>query len=154
MPISNSPWRKRASTTTFFGCDNYSQTIRRSRLQSLSETSAHTDRYLQATSNHQPSQKRAVIKTMMPRAREITEEGSTQKELQHLTRYLQAEGFQLKDIQRSVRLRRNNTTSRERAYLPYMQGETDRISKMLRKKNIATTFLSAAMIGRLLRSVK
>lgn len=124
----------------------------------------HTDRYLQANSNHHPGQKRAVIKTLVDRAKAITEAEYLSSELRYLAKALQANGFGQKDIQRAIRPKRQQEVSvlqeeeqpevQQKAFLPYVQGVTDRIAKVLKGKNIKTTFVPTTKVGSLLRSVK
>ena len=128
----------------------------------------HTDRYLNANSNHHPAQKRTVIKTLLNRANKIAEPEYLGQELDHLKTVLVANGYDMSEINRVTRPRNTrmastlssesqntqNNTQEHKAYLPYIQNTTDRISKLLKKKGILTTFLPTKKISQQLRSAK
>ena len=48
----------------------------------------------------------------------------------------------------------NKTTTNPRAYLPYIQGVTDKISRILNKNNITASFKPLETIKKRMRSVK
>ncbi|XP_030766936.1 uncharacterized protein LOC115890753 [Sitophilus oryzae] len=121
----------------------------------------HTDRYLHNNSNHHPGQKRGVIKTLVDRARRICEPLHITEELQYLDRALQANGYREQTIRRAVRPRKpverqegENTPPSGMAFLPYIRGVTDRIGKLLRKRNIKPILQPTRKIQEHLRSAK
>ncbi|XP_030750808.1 uncharacterized protein LOC115878439 [Sitophilus oryzae] len=121
----------------------------------------HTDRYLHNNSNHNPDQKRGVIKTLVDRARRICEPLHITEELQYLDRALQANGYREQTIRRAIRPRKpverqegENTPPSGVAFLPYIRGVTDRIGKLLRKRNIKPILKPTRKIQEHLRSAK
>ena len=108
----------------------------------------HTNRYLHKQSNHHPSQKRAVLKTLVDRARRICEPRYLDDELRHLELALQANGYSVGEVRRAVRPRRTarpEVDSRETvgfAALPYIHGVTDRIGRPVSYTHLlATVFI-------------
>ena len=133
----------------------------------------HTDRYLQATSHHHPSQKNSVISSLIYRALTISEPSSLNGELEHLNQVLTKNGYNKKDIIRTTeRLKNkissstNTETSREEekereeqenkkwTTLPYLQGTTERISRILSKHNIKVISKPQRKIAQLLPNPK
>jgi hypothetical protein len=123
----------------------------------------HTDRYLNATSNHHPSQKRALIKTLAHRARTICDPESLDGELGHLSGALESNGYTERQIRSVINPRvrpeaseerESSTDSQPKAYLPYLECVTDRISRVLRKEGISTIFKPSRKIDAFLRPVK
>ncbi|XP_060537097.1 uncharacterized protein LOC132708630 [Cylas formicarius] len=70
----------------------------------------HTDRYLHASSNHHPSQKRGIITTLTERARRICDPQHLEAELDDLKEACQSNGYRISDIDKSMRPR---TASRQ-----------------------------------------
>ncbi|XP_043263261.1 uncharacterized protein LOC122403673 [Colletes gigas] len=115
----------------------------------------HTDRYLQASSHHHPSQKVSVISSLITRAVSISEPSSLQQELTNVKTALIKNGYTTPQINRTMRKIINtpvNTNTQSPpsqntltsiAFLPYLQGITDRISRVLKKYNIKTIFQPA-----------
>ena len=119
----------------------------------------HTDRYLHKDSNHHPSQKRGIIKTLTERARRICEPVYLSSEMNHLQLALQNNGYSRNYIKRAIRpprrsVRKDEETPKGTAVLPYINRVTDRIGKLMRKHNIRTCFMPTNKIGDLLRSAK
>jgi predicted GIY-YIG superfamily endonuclease len=78
--------------------------------------------------------------------------------MKHVRRALQANGYSTADINRATRNNSNNrpsdTTPTSKAFLPYIKHTTDRIAKVLRKKEIVTTFTATTKLGQLTANFK
>ncbi|GJQ81372.1 hypothetical protein Trydic_g20582 [Trypoxylus dichotomus] len=77
---------------------NYFFYVRANRDEARATTSVfrkptHIDRYLHNKSNHHPSQKNTVVRTLVERARRICSEEQLQKELDHLSQALRCNGY-------------------------------------------------------------
>jgi hypothetical protein len=122
--------------------------------------STHTDRYLNKESNHHPQQKRGVIKTLTNRAIRICEPELLPKELNHLERALQGNGYTRTEIRQATKPKTSQSMESEkpgyegRVFLPYVQHVTDRIGKILRKHKIDTVYKPTKTLSQHLRSVK
>jgi hypothetical protein len=130
----------------------------------------HTDRYLHATSHHHPTQKNSVISSLIYRALTISEPTSLNEELEHLNQVLTKNGYKSKDIHRTTERLKNkisnstnmNTSSEKEeekevkkwTILPYLQGTTERISRILGKHNIKVIFKPQNKIAQLLPNPK
>lgn len=120
----------------------------------------HTDRYLNALSHHHPAHKQAVINTLVQRAFSISEPEALSSELRHVTHTLIHNNYRAHDIHRTISRHYNPKAKGETkpsistAFLPYIQGITDRIGKVLHKHNIKTIFRPHSKISDLLPSVK
>ena len=98
----------------------------------------HTDRYLHAESHHHPSQKVGILNTLATRAIRISDTEHLKEELAHLSRVLQENGYKLKDIKRAFEKAqkpriKNQEDKRIKSFLPYIQGTTDKIAKVLKQ---------------------
>jgi hypothetical protein len=108
----------------------------------------HTDRYLNTTSHHHPAQNYVVLKTFLTQAIRISSPKFLAKEKAHLTKTLLSNGYSLSQINQAFRSTNNpkpkitSPSSPPRALisLPYIQGTTDQILKLLAKKNIKIVF--------------
>ena len=122
--------------------------------------STHTDRYLHKNSNHHPQQKRGMIKTLIDRANRICQENNIKDEISHIQNALMSNGYTKKEINRTLHPnKQSNKTLNDKepvgkAYLPYIKHVTDRIGKLLGKKNIKTVYLPTRKIAQHLRSPK
>ncbi|XP_015120759.1 uncharacterized protein LOC107043690 [Diachasma alloeum] len=124
----------------------------------------HTDRYLHASPHHHPSLKNSVISSLMYRALTISHPQYLEAEVQHLDKALNNNGYQSKQVHGVLhRLKNKNSAESEpadkvehqkTAVLPYLQGTTDRISKVLQKHDIRTIFKPPTKIGQMLPSTK
>nr|XP_012145059.1 PREDICTED: LOW QUALITY PROTEIN: uncharacterized protein LOC105663013 [Megachile rotundata] len=101
------------------------------------------------------------------RATCISEQENLANELEHIRSTLQQNGYSKHKINRTIDRLTNHTTKpthnhttdthdKEHAttFLPYIQGTTDRIGRILRKHNIRTVFTTHTKIGQLLTSPK
>jgi hypothetical protein len=123
----------------------------------------HTESYLHAISHHHPTHKMGVLNTLALKAIRIYDEEHLEKEKDHLTKVFNNIGYKNKDIRMAIRramekvggepCSRDNHPSKI-AHLPYIKGVTDRISKVLRKKEITTSFKPVETIRQKMRSVK
>ncbi|XP_015121008.1 uncharacterized protein LOC107043859 [Diachasma alloeum] len=108
----------------------------------------HTDRYLNATSYHHPSQKNSAISSLMYRALTISQPSNVNSEVEHLKTALTKNGYNIKQIRKVKRKLQSQLSSpqeeinpeenREKpkvALLLYLRGATERISRVLGKHN-------------------
>src|SRR5436190_11970228 len=103
---------------------------------------AHTDRYLNAASHHHPLQKNAVLNTLANRALKISDKENIDSEIKHLVATLQQNGYSKSSVIRAIKVQSrprktkqiDELKERERqAFLPYVQGTTNKIGKILKK---------------------
>jgi hypothetical protein len=124
----------------------------------------HTENYLHANSHHHPNQKLGVLKTLATRAIRISDEAHLDKETDHLTKTFKNIGYKHKDIKNAINralekthdkptIPKDQNPNRD-ACLPYIQGVTDRIARVLSKKEIKTSFKPLETIKHNMRSVK
>ena len=125
----------------------------------------HTNRYLNANSHHHPSQIASVAYTLAIRSQRISDEDSAPAEKTYLEKALRENGFSKKVIEKAFSRKPNveqtdllAISSDEKpegwAFLPYVRGTTDKISKILRQHNIKTIFDTDTKIERYLSSIK
>jgi Reverse transcriptase (RNA-dependent DNA polymerase) len=120
----------------------------------------HTNRYLNAASHHHPTQIRAVAYTLATRSRRIADEDNMKAEAGLLREALLKNGFPNRLIHKALHRQPSHKPKEEKeepralAFLPYVEGTTDRISKLLANENIKTIFSTDRKIGDLLRSCK
>jgi hypothetical protein len=110
----------------------------------------HTENYLHANSHHHPNQKLGVLKTLATRAIRISDKEHFEKEKDHLSNIFRNIGYNNKDIKNAIKKAKekmnitpkppDNQTPNNIAYLPFIQGVTDKISRVLNKKEIKTSF--------------
>ncbi|GJQ72504.1 hypothetical protein Trydic_g3575 [Trypoxylus dichotomus] len=103
----------------------------------------HTDRYLHADSNHHPEQKLGVTNSLLRRIVSISKPDNLSKELQHIKSSLQNNGYQYRNIQKIINNHlhpshadkpQDPKTSEGTACLSFIQGATERISRILQKQ--------------------
>lgn len=123
----------------------------------------HTNRYLHAASHHHPSQKESVISSLTHRALVVSDPTNLDQELTHLHNTLRSNGYTSQQIKRTIRKLQNPTDratdeptekTKLTAFLPYIQGVTDSIGRILRKNNIKPIFKPPQKIGQFLTSPK
>ncbi|XP_032686437.1 uncharacterized protein LOC116851269 [Odontomachus brunneus] len=127
----------------------------------------HTDCYQHATSHHHPSQKNYVISSLVYRAFTISESSSLDGELEHISTVLTKNGYNNKNISQTIQNLKNrmlssknaDTLDEERekkktAVLPYLQGITEPISRILDKHDIKIIFKPHRKISQLLPNLK
>eukprot|EP00253_Pinus_taeda_P030797 PITA_30797 len=121
----------------------------------------HTEQYLHASSHHFPAQKLGVLSTLATRAVRISDEESLETKKAHLLDVFVRNGYSRHLGQRAfLKAKKEPSTRRDpkdRAMgvnLPYIQGTTDRIARILRKYDVLATFRPLNTISGSLRSVK
>ena len=111
----------------------------------------HTDQYLHFTSHHPLQHKLGVIRTLLDRSNDIvTEEEDKKAEEKHIVEALEKCGYprwtfkkvksQMKDKKEKKTDRRNKSKDKSKGLviLPYVQGLTEGVSRVLRKHQIAS----------------
>ena len=117
----------------------------------------HTNRYLNARSHHPPQQLQGVLRTLVHRAEKVADPEHRKQEEDILKQAFLENGYSKKQIYRAFHPK---TCSEERekpvatAVLPYAQGTTNVIARILKKNNIATRFRPPKKVGQLMRNVK
>ncbi|XP_015119538.1 uncharacterized protein LOC107042849 [Diachasma alloeum] len=124
----------------------------------------HTDRCLHTSSHHHSSEKKSVISSLMYRALTISQPEYLEAEVQHLNEAFNNNGYQSKQVHRILHSLKNKNSAesepadkvehQKTAVLPYLQGTTDRINKVLQKHDIMTIFKPPTTIGQMLPSTK
>jgi hypothetical protein len=121
----------------------------------------HTEQYLHADSHHHPSQKLGVLNTLATRAFRISDDEHLEEEKKHLLNVFKNNGYKkhqvMKAFQNATKTPRNKEQTNNdvsKVYLPYIQGTTDKLARILKKKNIGATFKPLNTIRNSLRSVK
>ena len=120
----------------------------------------HTDQYLQFSSHHALSHKVSVIKTLFTRAESLSSTSIEEAtEEVHITKALQANGYPTTLIMK-------NRTSRPlvtgiptkkpsaKVTLPYVQGQSEAIRRILQKLNIKTSFKLVTTLRKMLSHPK
>jgi hypothetical protein len=106
----------------------------------------HTDLYLNADSHYHPSQKRGVLTTLLHRARSIADEENLPKELDHLQKTFQENGFSRREVNQALRkapeeLAPKRTLEEEpiaKACIPYVSTISGKLSRILGRHGIQT----------------
>ena len=100
----------------------------------------HTNLYLHPMSHHHPSNKHAVLATLVFRARAICDENSLGQELEFLKNSWRENGYSRQQIQRVLCRKdkppKDNRKPISTAFLPYVQSMSGRLNRMLRKYDI------------------
>ena len=119
----------------------------------------HTSRYLNAASHHHPAQLASVANTLAVRSTRIADKEHIAKELHGLRQDLEANGFSSYTVAKAFsrkKTRHNEEIEQEKpratAFLPYVRGSTDKISNLLKSRNIKTIFKPDRKIASMLRS--
>ena len=124
----------------------------------------HTNRYLHAKSHHHPAQKDGLVHTLVQRAIRLCESKYLNKELNILKNALESNGYDKYQIQKVInkKSRTDNTQTYSQddtqytntAVLPFIQGVTNKIGKLLKKHQIRTVYSAPLKIKTLLRPIK
>jgi hypothetical protein len=123
----------------------------------------HTDRYLHAESHHHPGQKKGVLYTLAHRSKTICDPAHLNNELDHLHKALGYNGYSYREVQLAInRDPRPPAIQQEedqeqrppRAFLPYVAGVTDRISRQLNRRGFRTIFTANQKLKDIIRSPK
>ena len=107
----------------------------------------HTEQYLHADSHHFPAQKMGVLNTLATRALRISDNKSFDKESSHLLNVFVENGYSRclgqKAFLKASKNASINKEEKERrlgVHLPYVQGTTDKIARILKRYDIPSTF--------------
>jgi hypothetical protein len=101
-----------------------------------------------------------VLNTMAIRAARISDKEHLKEEIDHLTKVFKNIGYKDRDIKKTINKKdrrtrtQNYQTSNIKSFLPYIQGVTDKIAKVLRRKEIMTAFKPLITIRQRMKSVK
>ena len=122
----------------------------------------NTHRYLQAESHHHPTVKRAVLNTLTARAHRICEPDTLEQETAFLREVFQKNGYSnlaadralKRSVPRTAGTEPDTNTQEKRAFLPYIGGVTESISRLLRKAGVRTIYNAPHKLARYLRSEK
>jgi hypothetical protein len=114
----------------------------------------HTDQYLNFTSHHPVHQKLGVVRTLLERCYDlVTDEDDQKAEFHHVTSALKVCGYpswassrvleQLKnkEVQESMKKKRKDTgkeKSKGMIVIPYVAGLSEKIARIMKKRNINT----------------
>jgi hypothetical protein len=105
----------------------------------------HTNLYLHAKSEHHAAQKRAVLSTLVRRAKTLCYLGSLKEEIKHLKDTLQGNGYSPNDIRRAIcpkqKTELEKIKPKDTALLPYHQTVSNRSSRLLARQNIKTVHI-------------
>ena len=113
----------------------------------VSRKKTHTDQYLNFASHHPKHKKLGVVRTLMNRCETITsEEGDKKEEVEHLRGSLRVCGYPswaLNKVTDSSKKKKNNNKTNDRNYrsqvvIPYVEGVSERIHRVLKKYGVAT----------------
>ena len=106
----------------------------------------HTEQYLHASSHHFPAQKLGVLNTLATRALRISDKESLENEKSHLLDVFVENGYSRFLGQRAfVKASKNSLSHREPkeqvpgVLLPYVQGTTDNICRILKLHDVPVT---------------
>ena len=125
----------------------------------------HTEQYLHALSQHHLNQKMGVLNTLITRALRVSDKDHIESEKEHLHGVFLSNGYSPTQINKYLTRTKSHENKPKdsfkdkkvgdhKAFLPYIQGITDKIAKHLKKKNIDSMFSPPNNIRKLLRSVK
>jgi hypothetical protein len=118
----------------------------------------HTNLYLNAGSHHHPSSKQAVLSTLVHRARVLCDQKSLHTQLVFLKDIFRQNSYNDRQIHR-VLIRRPNISQPEDnpdsvAFLPYVGGIFNRISRVLSRHNFKSVGMAPKKVSSFLRPVK
>lgn len=126
--------------------------------------STHTSSYFHVDSHHHPTQNFGVLNTISIRSLRISDSEYLNEEQKHLVSTFKSISYKEKEIKRAIEKVERRVLSHEpkaqdqpqcgRVFLPYIHEVTDKIAKILRKKNIITQFSAPGTIRQGMRSVK
>jgi hypothetical protein len=117
----------------------------------------HTNLYLNSKSHHHPSNKQAVLSTLIHRARALCDEDSLQAELVFLKDVFKGNGYNDRQIHRALNHRplllQPDNQPHSVAFLPFVGTVFNRISRVL-ARHIISVGLPHMKLSSLLRPVK
>jgi hypothetical protein len=101
-----------------------------------------------------------VLNTMATREARISDKEHLKEEIDHLTKVFKKIGYKDRDIKKAIDKKQrgthtqNDQTSNVKAFLPYIRGVTDKIAKVLKRKEIMTSFKPLITIRQRMKSIK
>jgi len=121
----------------------------------------HIEQYLHANSHHFPTQKLGFLNTRATRALRIYDEMNLDKEKSHLLNVFVNNGYSRHQGRKALlvasegpKVKKDPINRISGVNLPFIQGTTDKIARILREHNVPSTFRPLNTIRSLLRSVK
>jgi hypothetical protein len=118
----------------------------------------YTSLYLNAKSHHHPSNKQAVLSTLIHRARALCDEDSLQAELVFLKDFFTENDYNDRQIHRALNRRpllpQPDNEPHSVAFLPFFGTVFNRISRVLGRHSIKSVGLPHMKLSSLLRPVK
>lgn len=121
----------------------------------------HTDLYLSAQSFHHPLQKRAVLNTLIFRAKTVSDEDHLESEIHHLKYVFRKNGYGPRDIRTAFakKKKKNENVEDSRdgqptAFLPFCGATSNKIGRVLGRHGIRSIFRPPRKIKEMLRPVK
>ena len=116
----------------------------------------HTNRYLHVTSHHRKHQKHTVAKTLLSRVNtHITDNTQKHSELQNLRSALRLNGFPTRTTFLTSRQPRSqNRQCNHFTSIPYIQGTSEKVRRVLNEAGVKVAMKFVHTIGRILPSPK
>jgi hypothetical protein len=118
----------------------------------------HTNLYLTAKSHHHPSNKQAVLSTLLHRARALCNEDSLQAELVFLKDVFKQNGYSDRQFHRALNRRpllpQPDNKPHSVAFLPFVGTVFNRISRVLARHNINSVGLPHMKLSSFFRPVR
>jgi hypothetical protein len=118
----------------------------------------HTSLYLNSNSHHHPSNKKAVVSTLVPRGRSLCDQESLHGELEFLRTTFRQNGYSDRQMRRALNPPVRVTLTPEKpasvAFLPYVSTTFNRIRRLLSRHKIKFVGLPPKKIPSFLRPVK
>jgi hypothetical protein len=118
----------------------------------------HTNLYLSANSHHHPSNKQAVLSTLVHRARDFCDEDSLQAELVILRDVFKQNGYNDRQIHRVLNrhphVDQPDNKRNSVAFLPFSRTIFNRFNRVQARHNIKSDGLPDVKLSSLLRPVK
>ena len=118
----------------------------------------HIDQYLKYASHHPKHQKLGVVRTLMIRRETITsEEGDKKEEVEHLRGALRVCGYPswalnkvTYSTKKKKKKKKNDRNYRSQVVIPYVEGVSERVHRVLKKYGVATAMRPLTALRRLL----
>lgn len=121
----------------------------------------HTEQYLHANSHHFPAQKLGVLNTLVTRALRVSDDNHLNEKKSHLLSVFFNNGYSKHQCtnaflraEKGPNARKDTKDQFSGVHIPFIQGTTNKIVRILRKHKVASTFRPLNTIRSSLRSVK
>ncbi|XP_046388240.1 uncharacterized protein LOC124157496 [Ischnura elegans] len=122
----------------------------------------HTDLYLNGRSHHHPAQKNGVLRTLIHRAKAVSDTENLKWEIEHLRTTFRSNGFTEGDIKMALKgsLKKKGEAEKPkvkptaRACLPYVSTISNKIARILRRHNVETIHKPPGKLKALLGTTK